>query len=175
MAPTSLPAMPSLSMALVSMARPGTSASWLLPAAKVRRRSNIGNWGAATNSTLAPSAVCQVWIFRLRRAGAWPSRAASEVSFSGLAGALIFAALLAITNSPREMGRARPNRTILMRRLRDLLMAALLRQGMDNAQAPMGEVVAGGLLDIGGGDGAQLGQLGVHQLPGQADGFPLTD
>ena len=59
-------------------AKPGHGG--VLPAAKVRRRSNIGSCGAATNSTLAPSAVVQVWISRARRAGAWPSRAARDSS-----------------------------------------------------------------------------------------------
>ncbi|MNR35463.1 hypothetical protein D3C85_1533130 [compost metagenome] len=81
MAPTSLPATPSLSMALVSTARPGASASWLLPAEKIRRMSNIGNSRASTNSTLAPSAVFQVCTSRLRRLGALPSSSASDCSF----------------------------------------------------------------------------------------------
>ncbi|MNP61798.1 hypothetical protein D3C76_1570190 [compost metagenome] len=81
MAPTSLPATHSLSMALVSSARPGASPSWLLPAAKIRRMSNIGSSRASTNNTLAPSAVFQVCTSSLRWLGALPLSSVNDCSF----------------------------------------------------------------------------------------------
>ncbi|MNV75376.1 hypothetical protein D3C71_1686570 [compost metagenome] len=81
MAPTSLPATPSLSMALVNTATPGASPSWLLPAAKIRRMSNIGSSWASTNSTLVPSAVFQVCTSSLRWFGALPLSSVSDCSF----------------------------------------------------------------------------------------------
>src|SRR5690606_3877407 len=176
MAPTSLPGTPSLSMALVRVARPGTPPSWLLPAAKVRRRSNIGSSWASTNSTLAPWAVCQVWISRVRRVGALPSRAVSDCSLAA-SPVTALSDRLAQAPSARAVDRTRPSRP--RRRcsvfMAGLLIAGLFGQNGGGTQAPVNQGGTGSLLAVGRGHGFQFGQFLIDQLPGQADGFQLAD
>src|SRR3989344_280463 len=167
-------------MALVISATPGTLPSWLLPAANRIRMSNIGSSWASTNSTLAPSAVFQVCTSSLRLVGALPSSSARDCSVwvdwafssAGLAtdslGRRKYTALAAIRVTAIRPGRIR---RLLLRSL----MSGLLMQDMGDAETFAGEIGTCGLLDIVRGHALQVGQFGVHQFPGQADGFQGAD
>src|SRR5690606_8409213 len=153
MAVTSLPATPSLSMALVRAASPGVPPSWLLPAANVTRRSNIGSSWASTNSTRAPSAVVQLWMFSWRRLGALPSSSANDCRVLAGRAALLpaLAALSARAGVASTAASARvrmPVASRVKRGARRSLMGGLLGQYMGNAQAFAGEVGARGVLDV---------------------------
>src|SRR5690606_38302076 len=127
--------------------------SWLLPAAKVRRKSNIGNSWASTKSPLAPPPVCHLWMSSLRRgrgwsarsscdsrrvsscclAVAWPDSAGVATFFAGGMEATVSPVSLSQAARPKAQSRARPYRP-RRSRLRSLI-AGLLGQNMGNAQA----------------------------------------
>src|SRR5471032_2017541 len=144
------------------------------------RMSNIGSSWASTNSTLAPSAVVQVCTSSLLLVVALPSTSAKDCSL--LADLACSSAWLATdslgrrkytTHAAANVTTIRPGST--RRLFLRSLMSGLLRQNMGDAETFAGEIGARSFLDVFGGYALQLGKLGVHEFPGQADRLQGAD